>query len=272
MIKENEELVIFIISDSVGKTAENVINAVISQFETERIRLRNFNNVTNIAKLSKVINKSKEEKNVLLAYTIILPELCKYIESEAQKLNIPSVDLMGTAVNKIAKLLGQRPEREPGLNRRLDQEYFKRIDCIEFAVRCDDGKNISKLDEADFVLIGISRTSKTPLSMYLANQGYKPANIPLVPEVTPPQELYELPPSKVVGLTIDPDNLRGIREERLRVMNFSKRANYARVSRILEELNFAEKIMRKVGCMMVNVTNKSIEETASKILSETDQI
>ncbi|MCK8815943.1 kinase/pyrophosphorylase [Natroniella sulfidigena] len=271
MIKPDEDLIIFIISDSVGKTAENVINAVTSQFETNRIEIKKFNNVTNIAKLSKVINKALEEDNVLLAYTIILPELCKYIESEVQRLNLPSVDLIGPAVNKISDLVGQRPEREPGLNRRLDQEYFKRIDCIEFAVRCDDGKNISKLDQADFVLIGISRTSKTPLSMYLANQGYKPANIPLVPEVTPPQELYELPSKKVVGLTIDPDNLRGIREERLRVMNFNKRANYARVNRILEELTFAEEIMKKVGCMVVNVTNKSIEETASKILAEANE-
>lgn len=269
--EDKKNLTVFIVSDSIGKTAETVVNAVASQFNTENISLKKFTNVTSIAKLSEIITRA-EENNVILAYTIVLPELCEYINDVAEKADIPIIDIMGPTMSKFSQVLGEKPQLEPGLNRKIDQAYFERIACIDFAVRCDDGKDLRKLKEADIVIIGVSRTSKTPLSMYLAHQGYKAANIPIVPEVTPPQELFELASKKVIGLTIDPITLQEIRQQRLKAMKFNKHADYAKVDRILEELDFASEIMRKIGCMVVNVTNKSIEETASKILSERSEL
>ncbi|MBM7623190.1 pyruvate, water dikinase regulatory protein [Sporohalobacter salinus] len=263
----DKDLTVFIVSDSIGETAETVVSAVASQFGTDQIELKKFTNVTSIAKLSEIISRAKDRK-VIIAYTIVLPELCEYLEETAQTAGIPTIDIIGPIMSKFSELLGQKPELEPGLNRKLDQEYFERISCIDYAIRCDDGKDLRKLEEADVVIIGVSRTSKTPLSMYLAHQGYKAANIPLVPEVNVPQELYDLPSKKLIGLTIDPTILRNIREERLHSMKFKKQADYATTDRILEELDFAEEIMKSLGCMIINVTNKSIEETANRILSE----
>lgn len=269
--EDQEDLTVFIVSDSIGKTAETIVNAVASQFDTDDIKLKKFTNVTSIAKLSEIINRA-EEKNVILAYTIVLPELCEYIEDVAEKSNIPIIDVMGPTMSKFSQALGEKPQLEPGLNRKIDQAYFERIACIDFAVRCDDGKNLTKIKEADIVIIGVSRTSKTPLSMYLAHQGYKAANIPIVPEVNPPDELFELPSRKVVGLTIDPVTLQEIRQQRLKSMQFNKQANYAKMERILEELDFASEVMKKIGCMVINVTNRSIEETASEILTERGEL
>ncbi|MGM0471641.1 MAG: pyruvate, water dikinase regulatory protein [Bacillota bacterium] len=265
--RNDEGLTVFIVSDSVGETAETVVNAVASQFNSKKIEFEKFTNVNSITELSKIIERASRG-NILIAYTIVLPELCEYLERTAKEYNIPLVDIIGPIMSKFSQLLGQNPELEPGLNRKLDEEYFKRISCIDYAIRCDDGKDLKKLEEADVVVIGVSRTSKTPLSMYLAHQGYKAANIPLVPEVSVPEELYQLSSRKLVGLTIDPTLLQGIRKQRLQSMKFNKQADYANTDRILEELDFAESIMRELGCMIINVTNKSIEETASKILSE----
>jgi regulator of PEP synthase PpsR (kinase-PPPase family) len=150
--------------------------------------------------------------------------------------------------------------------RKLDDEYFRKIEAIEFAVKYDDGRDPRGILRADIVLVGVSRTSKTPLSMYLAHKRYKVANVPIVPEVKPPDELYQIPRSKCVGLIISPDKLNEIRTERLKALGLGARANYASYERILEELDYAEKIMKRVGCPVINVSNKAIEETAGLIL------
>jgi regulator of PEP synthase PpsR (kinase-PPPase family) len=148
----------------------------------------------------------------------------------------------------------------------LDDEYFRRVEAIEFAVKYDDGKDPRGLLRADVVLVGVSRTSKTPLSMFLAHKRLKAANVPLVPEVEPPEELFEVNPRKVIGLTISPDELNLIRTERLKALGLRAQANYAALERILVELEYAEKIMKKIGCPVINVSNKAVEETASIIL------
>ena len=163
-------------------------------------------------------------------------------------------------------MLFRSPRLEPGLVRRLDEEYFRRVAAIEFAVKYDDGKDPRGLLLADVVLIGVSRTSKTPLSMYLAHKRMKVANLPLVPEVDAPEELFWVPPNKVIGLTINPRQLNEIRQERLKALGLHAEANYASMERILEELDYAEKIMRRVGCPIFDVSNKAVEEVANKIL------
>lgn len=151
--------------------------------------------------------------------------------------------------------------------RKLDDNYFRRVEAIEFAVKYDDGQDIRGARHADIVLIGVSRTSKTPLSMYLAHKKYKVANVPLVPEIEPPDELFDIPKNKLVGLVITPDKLNEIRAERLKSLGLTTQANYANLDRILEELDYADKVMKRLGCPIINVSNKAVEETADLILA-----
>jgi regulator of PEP synthase PpsR (kinase-PPPase family) len=175
-------------------------------------------------------------------------------------------DIMGPMIARIGKMVGKQPRFKPGLVHQLDEDYFKKVEAIEFAVKYDDGKDVRGILRSDVVLIGVSRTSKTPLSMYLAHKRIKVANVPLVPEVAPPEELFMISPRKVVGLTINPEQLNGIRTERLKSLGLTAQANYASLDRILQELEYAEKIMKRIGCPVINVTNKAVEETANIIL------
>ncbi|WP_027338671.1 pyruvate, water dikinase regulatory protein [Halonatronum saccharophilum] len=268
MLEEKvNDLTIFAISDFTGKTAETIINSIAIQFDTENIEIEIFSNISNIDRLANVINKAKENGNVILAYTLVLPELCDYIEEEAKKYKIPRVDLMGPLINEISQALDQQPQLEVGLSYEFDGEVIDRVNCIDFARRCDDGKNLNKLKEADIVLIGVSRTSKTPLSIYLSHQSYKVANISLSPEVVPPKELYELDKSKIVGLIIDPSILQKFRQERLKSMDFNQKVDYIKLDRIKEEIDYADSIIDCLGCPIINITNKSIEEVADEVLN-----
>lgn len=173
---------------------------------------------------------------------------------------------MGQPMAEIEKIFGYPPLREPGLIRRLDENYFKKVEAIEFAVKYDDGKDPRGARKADICLVGISRTSKTPLSMYLANKFYKVANIPLVPEVGVPKEVFEKDVDRVIGLICRPEKLITIREERLKSLGLSSGARYANFDRIREELEYSKKIMEEIGCIVIDVTDKAIEETAEIIL------
>ena len=181
-------------------------------------------------------------------------------------MNVRTVDVLGPMLNAVAQITGKDPRLEPGLLHKLDEEYFSKVEAIEFAVKYDDGKDPRGILFADIVLIGISRTSKTPLCMYLATKRIKAANIPLVPEVAPPEELFQLPPRKVIGLTVKPEILNPIRQERLKSLGLAPNADYASMDRILREIDYAEEIMRKIGCPVIDVSNKAVEETASRIL------
>jgi len=170
-------------------------------------------------------------------------------------------------IDTISSLVEMKPRLESGLNQALDERYFKKIEAIEFAIKFDDGKDPRGILNADIVLIGVSRTSKTPTCMYLAqNRGIKAGNIPIVPGVNPPKELFEIPPDKVIGLIIDPDILIEIRTSRLYSLGLTSSSDYANYERIVEELDYAEGIMRKIKCPIVDVSRKAIEETASDIL------
>ena len=181
------------------------------------------------------------------------------------------MDLLTPVVDSIASVTGETPLEETGMLRKLNDRYFKRVESVEFAVKYDDGKDPRGVLKADLVIIGVSRTSKTPLSMYLANKNIKVANIPLVPEAKVPQELFQIPSKKIVGLTNTPEKLNEIRTERLRALGLSTANSgenkYANMERILEEIDFAESLMKKIGCPIINVSNKAIEETAEKIIT-----
>lgn len=204
--------------------------------------------------------------NCIIAYTLVLPELREVLVREAAGFRIPVVDIMGPILDALSLITAAPPKLEPGLVRKLDEEYFRRVEAIEFAVKYDDGKDPRGIQRADIVILGVSRTSKTPLCMYLAHKRIKAANVPLVPEVPPPEEIFNLPPHKIVGLTIRPQQLNVIRQERLKTLGLTSHADYASLDRILRELEYAEGIMKRAGCSVIDVTNKAVEETASKVL------
>lgn len=257
--------VIYVISDSLGETGELVVRAAASQFDSGRIELRRVPYVTDQATLERAIEEAAGFHS-LIAYTIVIPELKAHLEDLARARNLPTVDLLGSLIDGIQRVTSLTPRLEPGLIRRLDEQYYRKVEAIEFAVRYDDGKDPRGLMLADIVLIGVSRTSKTPVCMYLAHKRIKAANIPLVPEVAPPEELFQIPASRIVGLTINPQLLNEIREERLKSLGLNVDAHYAKLERIQQELEYAEMIMQRLGCTVIDVTNRAVEETASKVL------
>jgi len=155
---------------------------------------------------------------------------------------------------------------EPGLVHKLDEDYFKKVEAIEFAVKYDDGRDPRGISRADIILLGVSRTSKTPLSQYLALKRMKVANVPIVPEVDPPEELFTVDPAKCIGLKINPEKLNDIRKERLKALGLGDQAIYANIKRIHQELDFFDKIVKKINCQVIDVSNKAVEETANIIL------
>ena len=262
-----ESFILYAISDSIGETAQQVAKAAISQFDIkeESYDIKRFPYVSSKEVLLEILKSAKNE-NAIIVYTLVSENLGDIVEKFCVKENLHCIDLMSQIINILADKIGTPPKREPGIIRRMNKEYFRRIDAIEFAVKYDDGKDPRGVLNADLVLVGISRTSKTPLSMYLANRNIKVANIPLVPEIPIPKEVYEVNPKKIIGLTNSPEKLNEIRQERLKALGLSSNANYAKLDRILEELDYSEEVMKKLSCPVINVSNKAIEETAGLIL------
>jgi hypothetical protein len=257
--------VIYIISDALGETGELVARAAISQFNEGEMQIRRFPYVADKEHLAEIIEEASGFNSVI-AYTLVVRELAEHLKELAAERNIPTVDILGPMISTIAKISNSPPKMEPGLIRKLDEQYFRKVDAVDFAVKYDDGKDSRGIIYADLVIIGVSRTSKTPLSMYLAHKRIRAANIPLVPEVAPPEELFKLPPGKIFGLTINPELLYQIRTERLKSLGLKENADYANMERIHKELEYAEDIMEKLGCHVIDVTNRAVEETAAKVM------
>ncbi|MCD8511435.1 MAG: kinase/pyrophosphorylase [Bacillus sp. (in: Bacteria)] len=259
--------IVYVVSDSVGETAELVVKAAASQFNHLNIDIRRIPYVEDEETIEEVVTLA-QEVNAIIAFTLVVPDKKQYLVDLAMKAGVTTVDIIGPMIGKIQDITKKEPRYEPGLVHKLDEDYFRKVEAIEFAVKYDDARDPQGVLKADLVLIGVSRTSKTPLSMYLAHKGYKVANIPLVPEVAPPEELFKVSRTRCVGLVITPDKLNEIRKERLKSLGLTAKSNYARLERILEELDYAESIMKRVGCPVINVSNKAIEETANYIIED----
>lgn len=257
--------VIYVVSDSVGETAELVTKAAITQFNGSGMKIVTFPYVEDKENISEVISLIKLDQ-AMVAYTLVKPEMRMYMKELTQKEGIHAVDLIGPLLDQIQLFTGKFPLCEPGLVRKLDEDYFKKVEAIEFAVKYDDGRDPRGILKADIVIIGVSRTSKTPLSQYLAHKRLKVANVPLVPEVDPPEELYKVESEKCFGLKISPEKLNNIRRERLISLGLNDNASYANIDRIKEELIFFDSIVDKIKCPVIDVTNKAVEETANVIL------
>jgi [pyruvate, water dikinase]-phosphate phosphotransferase / [pyruvate, water dikinase] kinase len=261
---------IYIVSDSLGETAESVAKATIGQFDREQIDVVRVPFVRHTEQIKNVIDEAAATGGVV-CHTLVSAELREDFERIAKEKGVQYVDILGPMLDMVSHATGTSPRMKPGIIHRLDQEYFRKVEAIEFAVKYDDGKNPAGFKKADVVLIGVSRTSKTPLSMYLAHKKYKVANLPLVPEVPLPPEIFEVPPYRIIGLIIDPYKLNTIRTERMKALGFSGTANYTDIDRIEDELVYAKEVMRQLHCLVIDVSNKAIEETASRIMNIVDR-
>lgn len=261
-----DNLTVFIVSDSLGETAEGVARAALSQFDVHA-RLRRFPHVDGDEALNALLTSIRETPpHALVVYTVVITHLRDRLRTELDALRVPYLDVMGRALDAIEAMLGRAPTHSPGLTHRLDEGYFRRVEAVEFAVKYDDGKDPRGLRLADVVLLGVSRTSKTPLSMYLANRRLKVANVPLVPEVDLPPELSQVPAERLIGLTIDPQSLQLIRQVRLQAIGLPEGSPYADLGRIEEELVYAHGVFRRLGCRVIDVTHRAVEETAARVL------
>lgn len=256
---------VYILSDSVGETAELVMKAGLSQFNNGNYKINRVPYVEDRKTIDEYVQIAKEHR-AMIGFTLVDPELRSYLNQQAKDSKVIAIDIMGPTINAMEDFFEKEPRLEPGLVHKLDEDYFKRVEAIEFAVKYDDGRDPRGIARADIILIGVSRTSKTPLSQYLANKRIKVANVPIVPELDPPEELFMVDPSKCIGLRISAEKLNEIRKERLKALGLGNQATYATFNRINEELEYFNKVVDRIGCEVIDVSNKAVEETANIIL------
>ena len=260
-----QKISVYILSDSVGETAQYVARAAANQFPNVEVAYKHIPFVEDVNYITSVL-ESIDPKNSILMFTLVVEKLQKCVVEFCENHNIAYFDVLATPFKAFEKLTDTKPVGHPGVVQRMDESYFKKIEAMEFAIKYDDGRDVVGIENADLVLIGVSRTSKTPLSMYLAYRGIKVANIPLVPEVKVDKRLFEIPKQKIIGLTIQPDTLEEIRQERVKGLGVSGATDYTDLKRIFDELDHSEQIMKRIGCPIIDVSHKAVEETASVIL------
>jgi [pyruvate, water dikinase]-phosphate phosphotransferase / [pyruvate, water dikinase] kinase len=260
---------IYILSDSLGETADLVARAAASQFSRGAFELIRLAKVSSAASLEELV-RAAVSPGCVFFYTLADPLLRERMHAVVAELGATAVDILGTAVDALSRASNIAPTGEVGAIRKTDRGYFQRIEAMEFTVKHDDGRNPEGLSGAEIILIGASRTSKTPLAMYLAFKGYKTANIPLMTEVDPPPELFRVNPRKVFGLTSDPELLASIRSKRLTELGTYAR-NYAEREAVWRDLESARSLMRQLGCIVVRTDNRAVEETAQEIIRYLEQ-
>jgi [pyruvate, water dikinase]-phosphate phosphotransferase / [pyruvate, water dikinase] kinase len=251
-----------VVSDSTGETAVRVIQALEAQFPDQEFLEIRHPRVESVPDLQLAVNRMRGRPAVVV-YTLVEPELRDTMRSLCRRARLHYCDLLAQPLEAVAKVSGQSAKMQPRARPPLNDQYFRRMSAIEFAVKYDDGVGTG-LADADIVLVGVSRTSKTPLSIYLGYLGYKTANVPLVKGIEPPADLFNVDQSKVVGLTIDAQRLSEIRGERIRWMRGDRK--YASLVEIYEELDYAEQMHRRLGCPVIEVSELSIEEISHRII------
>lgn len=253
-----------IVSDSTGETAARLVLALEAQFPDQEFVEVRHPRVEDAEDLHIAVTQARGRPAVMV-YTLVEPELREIMRQLCRRARVHYCDLLGHPIDSISRVAGVAARMQPGARAPLDAQYFKRIEAIEFAVKYDDGAGGRGLDEADVVLVGVSRTSKTPLSIYLGYLGHKAANVPVVRGIDPPEELFELDPAKIVGLTIAAERLGDIRTARVRSMGAPRR-RYAELEEIYAELDEATALHRRLRCPVIDVSELSVEETAMRII------
>lgn len=257
---------IFIVSDGTGDTAEKVVRAALHQFQGYLVHLRTFPNVSERDQLERLVRMAVRE-DALLVTTLVRAEMREAVQSMAKEHRVQVVDLMGRLLSMLGSVLETQPQGIPGRMFRTDEDYFNRIEAVEFTVKADDGKEPRMVRHADIVLLGVSRTSKTPLSVFLAYKGFKVSNVPIVLDRPLPSIVHEVDQRRIFALTIDPTALQEIRFQRLATMRVSGHTNYGDLGYILAELEYAEALFRQnPRWPVIDVTRKAVEETAAMVL------
>jgi regulator of PEP synthase PpsR (kinase-PPPase family) len=260
---------IWVISDGSGSTAERVLQASLVQFEQKNVVVERIPDLRTERQIKDIIKRASKQKG-LVAYTLVSTKLRNEIATRSNEYNVPTVDLLGPLLTSLSSFLASSPEAKPGLLDELDHHYFKRIDAVGFAVKHDDGQRLEDLPKADVVITGVSRTSKTPLSMYLAyNKSLLVTNIPLILGLEAPPGLFKIDQRKIVGFTINPDILIRLRQTRLAQLAHTD-INYGDPKYIKEELRYSHEIFRKnPRWSVIDITGKAIEEVANEVCSLT---
>jgi regulator of PEP synthase PpsR (kinase-PPPase family) len=263
----NRKKHIWVISDGSGSTAERVLQASLVQFGHENVVVERIPDIRTLEQIQQIVDSAAKRKG-FIAYTLVTPDLRREIATRANERNVPTVDLLGPLLTMLTTFLASSPESRPGLLGELDHHYFKRIDSVGFAVKHDDGHGLHDLRKADVVIVGVSRTSKTPLSMYLAyNKGMLVANIPIILGLDPPSELFEVDQKRIVGLTINPELLSSLRQTRLAQLAHAD-INYGNTDHVIQELRYCHQIFRSnPNWPVIDITGKAVEEMANEVCS-----
>jgi len=258
---------IYLISDSTGETLDRVFLAIKAQFKNIEYDVKSYFFTRTENQVSKIMEEAKKNDNAIILYTIVDTSLAKFLANKGDEKKIPCFSVLGNLIMNFSKLLNQKASHVPSGQHALNEEYYERIEAIQFTMAHDDGNLVEDIDKADLILLGVSRTSKTPTSIYLANKGYKTLNIPLVNEQSIPESLKKNPKlSCVVGLTTEPQRLVDIRKNRMNALKEKENTNYTNINKIEKEISDARKTFIKYKWPTIDVTRKSVEETAASII------
>jgi regulator of PEP synthase PpsR (kinase-PPPase family) len=256
---------VFAVSDGTGQTCEMVLQSALSQFEPTRAIINRVPSVRTQKQVEDVMQEAASLNGVVV-YTMVSPELRHIVTDLGRARGVPTVDILGPILTRLTDLLELSPMAKPGIFRQLDQEYFRRIEAVDYAVKHDDGQDPEGWINSELVLVGVSRTSKTPLSIYLAYRGWRVANVPLVPGVDPHPLLFKVDPRRVIGLTMTPERLRTIREERITSYESGDMQSYVSYDAIRREAVDALKLFGEHEWPILDMTHKSIEEAATEVM------
>ena len=258
---------IYLISDSTGETLDRIFLAIKAQFSSFECKTIHFSFTRTKNQIDKIISKYQEDKDVIVLYTIVDSEIVKFLTIKCREKKIPCFEVLGDLIDNFSKLLKKEANRKPSGQHVLDEEYYKRIEAVQFTMSHDDGKIISDLQKSDIILVGVSRTSKTPTSIYLANRGYKTANIPIIPNKNLSEQILEKTKKNcIIGLVCDSTRLSDVRKNRVQSMHEDRPGEYTNEEEIINELDTSKKLFKKYNWPIIDVTRKSVEETAASII------
>ena len=258
---------IYLISDSTGETLDRIFTAIKAQFKNIKYKIHTYSFTRTENQISKIISDAENETNSIILYSIVDSNLAKHLAKTSSEKKIPCFGVLGDLILSFSKLLNQKASHQPSGQYALNDEYYKRIEAIQFTMNHDDGNSIKEIKKSDIILLGVSRTSKTPTSIYLANKGYKTSNIPLINENSIPQILKENPKiSCVVGLNTEPERLVDIRKNRMNSLKETENKSYTDLNKIRKEVENAKNAFKKYKWPTIDITRKSVEETAASII------
>ncbi|MAV61935.1 MAG: phosphoenolpyruvate synthase regulatory protein [Candidatus Pelagibacter sp.] len=258
---------IYLISDSTGETLDRIFLALKAQFKNFNYKIHPYSFTRTENQILKILETATKQKNSIILYTIVDSNLAKFLGAESDKIKIPCFGVLGDLIISFSKLLNQEASHLPSGQHVLNEEYYNRIEAIQFTMNHDDGNLIKDIDKSDIILLGVSRTGKTPTSIYLANKGLRTSNIPLVNENSIPDTLKKNPKiSCVIGLTTEPERLLDIRKNRITNLKETESTDYINLEKIKEEVEEAKKTFRKYKWPTIDITRKSVEETAASVI------